>query len=97
MMQNLWKLNTAVYGLCDASRSWYLKVSQELLNKGTTKGVYGNALFYWRASSKLQGIICCHVDDFFFILTHRMQMLVIVHPKEVLSYFFVVKMENHHL
>ena len=62
----LWKLNTAVYGLCDASRSWYLKVSQELLNNGATKSVYDNALFYWRASNKLQRIICCHVDDFFF-------------------------------
>ena len=61
----LWKLNTAVYGLCDASRSWYLKVSQELLNKGATTSVYDNALFYWRASNKLQGIKCCHVDDFF--------------------------------
>ena len=62
----LWKLNTAVYGLCDASTSWYLKVSQELSNKGATKSMYDNALFYWCASDKLQGIICCHVNDLFF-------------------------------
>ena len=62
----LWKLNTAVYGLCDASRSWYPKVSQELLNKGATKSVYDNTLFYWRVSNKLQGIIWCEVDNFFF-------------------------------
>ena len=62
----LWRLNTAVYGLCEASRLWYLKVSHELLNKGATKSVYDNASFYWHVSNKLQGIICCHVDYFFF-------------------------------
>ena len=28
--------------------------------------MYHNALFYWRTSNKLQGLICCYVDDFFF-------------------------------
>ena len=27
----LWKLNTTVYGLCDAPREWYLSVKKELL------------------------------------------------------------------
>ena len=62
----LWKLNTSVYGLCDASRAWYLKVSKELLKLGATKCKYDNALFFWRENGKIQGILCCHVDDFFF-------------------------------
>ena len=78
----LWKLNTAVYGLCDASRSWYLKVSQELLNKGATKSMYDNALFCWRASDKLQGIICCHVDDFFFAGSQLFHERVIDHLRQ---------------
>ena len=78
----LWKQNTAVYDLCDASRSWYLKVSQELLNKGATKSIYDNALFYWRASDKLQGIICCHVDDFFFAGSRLFHERVIDHLRQ---------------
>ena len=78
----LWKPNTAVYGLCDASRSWYLKVSQELLNKDASKSEYDNAPFYWDASKKLQGTICCHVDDFFFAGSQLFYEKVIDHLRQ---------------
>ena len=33
----LWKLNTTVYGLCDAPREWYLIVKKELLATGVLR------------------------------------------------------------
>ena len=63
--KRLWKLNTAVYGLVDASRTWYLKVKNELSSLGAKKSIYDNALFYWQHENVMQGFMCCHVDDFF--------------------------------
>ena len=63
---NLWKLKTAVYGLVDASRAWYLTVTDELTSQGAKCSIYDNALFYRRNCGKLEGIVCCHVDDFLF-------------------------------
>ena len=60
----LWKLKTAVYGLVDAFRAWYLTVTDELTSQGAKCSIYDNALFYWRNCGKLEGIVCCHVDDF---------------------------------
>ena len=60
----LWKLKTPVYGLVDASRSWYLKVEKVLKEQGAVKSKYDDALFFWRKDGQLQGIMCCHVDDF---------------------------------
>ena len=62
---NLWKLKKTVYGLCDAPRSWYLKVSDGLVELGMEKSIYDEAVFYWRNNGSLEGIICCHVDDFY--------------------------------
>ena len=62
----LWKLKTAVYGLVDASRAWYLTVTDELTSQGAKCSIYDNALIYWRNCGKLEGIVCCHVDDFLF-------------------------------
>ena len=55
-----------VYGLSDASRAWYLKASEEIKSQGALNSMYDNALFYLRNNSELQGLICSHVDDFFF-------------------------------
>ena len=62
----LWKLKTTVYGLVDASCAWYLTVTDELTSQGAKFSVYDNALFYWRLCGKLEGIVCCHSDDFLF-------------------------------
>ena len=63
----LWKLNTSVYGLCDASRAWYLKVFDELEKCGAKRSIYDNALFFLRTESTLLEILCSHVDDFYFV------------------------------
>ena len=60
----IWKLCTSVYGLCDAPRVWYLRVKEELLRIGVKKSKFDDALFFLNLNGQLQGIICCHVDDF---------------------------------
>ena len=62
----LWRLKKPVYGLSDASRAWYLKASEEIKSQGATNSAYDNALFYLRNDTDLEGLICSHVDDFFF-------------------------------
>ena len=44
--------------------------------------MYDNALFYWHARGKLQGIICCHVDDFFFAGSRLFHERVIDHLRQ---------------
>ena len=60
----VWKLNKCVYGLADASLMWYQKVKSTLIACGGTMSKVDPAVFYWRNSENLNGIICVHVDDF---------------------------------
>ena len=83
--KNLWKLKRSVYGLQDASRSWYLKVVNELLSKGVNKSKFDNALFYYRQNDELQGVICSHVDDFLYGGSRLFHEKVIKHLKEQFS------------
>ena len=60
----VWKLKKTVYGLYDASRSWYLAVKQELKTFGM-KSVSGDeAFFSIRKDGELFGMTVLHVDDF---------------------------------
>ena len=43
----LWKLNKCVYGLCDASRHWYLKVHNVMIEHGAQVSNLDQAIFYW--------------------------------------------------
>ena len=81
----LWKLKIPVYGLVDASRSWYLKVERELNTQGAMKSKYDNALFFWRKDDQLHGIMCCHVDDFLYGGTPFFNDKVIAHLKQQFS------------
>ena len=62
----LWKLNTTIYGLNDASRSWYLNVKSELTKLGAKTCQSDPSVFVWHSNAKLNGILCTHVDDFLF-------------------------------
>ena len=42
----LWKPETTVYGLKDASRTWYLRLRDELVVLGLAASKYDEALFY---------------------------------------------------
>ena len=81
----LWKLKTAVYGLVDASRAWYLTMTDELTSQGAKCSIYDNAPFYWRNCGKLEGIVYCHVDDFLFSASQLFHDKVIRHLRNQFS------------
>ena len=60
----LWRLKRCLYGLSDAPREWYDRVSEELEGLGAKKSVYDKSVFMWHQNSVLIGIIAVHVDDF---------------------------------
>ena len=62
----IWKLQKCVYGLIDASRLWYLCVTEELKKLDATKSVHDEAIFYYHHNGKLEGIISTYVDDIFW-------------------------------
>ena len=62
----LWKLNTTIYSLNNASRSWYLNVKNELTKLGAETCQSDPFVFVWHSNAKLYGILCTHVDDFLF-------------------------------
>ena len=73
----LWKLVTTVYGLCDGPRAWYLRVKDVLLKLNTVKSKFDDSLFYWWKNNRLEGVICCHVDDFYWGGTKDFEKYVI--------------------
>ena len=59
---NLRKLRKCVCVL--SSRSWYLRVAEELAGTGVHKSMHDQAIFYWYGDGKLNGIIAAHVCYF---------------------------------
>ena len=86
----IWKLSKCVYGLSDASRSWYLTLREELLKSGAVVLKYDQAIFTWYFGDKLLGIIVTHVDDFCFAGSEIFQAKVI----ERLRHLFKIKSEE---
>ena len=86
----IWKLLKCVYGLTDASRSWYLTVKDELLKLRAESSKYDEAIFTWYYQNKLHGIITIHVDDFCFGGSKIFQTSVI----DKLRKIFKVKSED---
>ena len=74
---NVWKLSKCVYGLSNASRSWYLTLREELLKSETVVSKYDQAIFTWYFRDKLHGIIVTHIDDFCFAGSEIFQVKVI--------------------
>ena len=62
----LWKLHKCVYGLNEASRYWYTRVKEELINAEMTKSRYDDAVFYLKIDGVCHGILIIHVDDFLY-------------------------------
>ena len=62
----LWHLNKAVYGLHDANREWFLKISQVLTEQGCKASKFDHGLFRWYYEETLSGIIALHVDDLLY-------------------------------
>ena len=79
-----------VYGLADASRSWYLKLREELMKSGDVPSKYNQAIFTWHSGNKVQGIIAAHADEFCFAGSEIFQSRVI----DRLCHVFAVKSEE---
>ena len=58
----LWKLKKTVYGLADASRSWYLKLKEELIKLNGKPMKLDGSIFVWY-DKRLIGIMFVFVDD----------------------------------
>ena len=74
----LWKLKRCLYGLVDAPREWYQRVSKEMMQLGGKKSLYDKCLFVWhdKDSKKLTGILVAHVDDFQYCGTTSFQKVI---------------------
>ena len=86
----IWKLSKYVYGLTDASRSWYLTLREELLKSGVVVSKYDQVIFTWYFGNKLHGIITTHFDDFCFAGLEIFQTSVM----DRLCYLFKIKSEE---
>ena len=62
----LWKLNSTIYRLNDASISWYLNVKKELIGLGAMYVKSDLAVFICHTQSKINGLLCTHLDGFLF-------------------------------
>ena len=71
MPGKIWKLNKVVYGLCDASRSWYLKVVEVLEELGMRSNAIDPAVFTYEDQKSFQGALTIHVDDILFFGTEK--------------------------
>ena len=60
----VWKLKKTVYGLYDASRSWYFAVKDQLKKFGMKSVSGDDAFFTMNRNGKLYGMTVLHVDDF---------------------------------
>ena len=61
----IWKLKRCLYGLSDAPREWYNRLSMELKKLGGTISLYDKSMFIWHnKTGELEGLISIHVDDF---------------------------------
>ena len=73
----LWKLNISVYRLYDAPHAWYLGLKSVLEKGGAEKSKYDDAVFYLYEKNNLQGILCAHVDDFYWGGTEQFEVKII--------------------
>ena len=61
---DLMKLEKAAYGLAEAPRAWFLRLTREMLDVGLTQSSLDPCLFSLRGKDgSLQGICGVHVDD----------------------------------
>ena len=60
----IWQLNIPVYGLKDGPRRWFLKAEKVLLALGFVQSSSNKAVFFFRQSGNLKGLLALHVDDF---------------------------------
>ena len=75
-------MKSTVYGMRDAPRVWYISVKEVLLKAGAEKSKFDDSIFFWHRNGKVQRLICCHVDNFFWGGTNDFEKTVIQKLKE---------------
>ena len=62
----LWRLLKCVYGLADAPRKWYLRLTEELVRLGCKQHKIDKGLFVYTLNNALVSVLTCCVDDIAF-------------------------------
>lgn len=68
----VYKLKKAIYGLKQASRSWYERMDEVVLSVGFKKSQHEPCVYFWRDGASMV-IICVYVDDFFVFFNDEVQ------------------------
>lgn len=72
----VWRLQKTIYGLRDASRAWYIRIRDVLLQLGCQISL-DKGMFFWKSNQVLQGIINLFVDDILTAGTQQFYEVVI--------------------
>ena len=84
--EHVWRLKRCIYGLNDAPREWYNKVTEELILLGAVRSKLDNAMFMWyNDKNEVIGHLVSHVDDFVYGGTEKWQEDVIENLKRKFS------------
>ena len=76
--ESVWQLNKCVYGLNDASLSWYKKVKSVMRDCGAFVSKVDPAVFYWlNDNGSLYGVLASHGDDFFWSGSDKFEQEII--------------------
>ena len=62
----LWLLKKGVYGLADASRLWFLKFKNFLLDNNFEQLGDSDSVFMLKEAGKITGLVATHVDDIMY-------------------------------
>ena len=62
----VWKMVKSAYGLCDAPRVWYQRLSKALLKYGLRQCKYDDCVFVYSNNDVTEGLLAIHVDDLIF-------------------------------
>ena len=60
---DLYRLEKAAYGLAEAPRAWFMRLSRELREAGLTQSTLDPCLFVLRGKDEIKGVCGVHVDD----------------------------------
>ena len=60
---DLMRLEKAAYGLAEAPRAWFMRLTRELRQSGLSQSQLGPCLWYLRRNGQLLGVCGIHVDD----------------------------------
>ena len=74
----VWELNKPVYGLVDASKSWFNSVKQFLISIDGRQTTVDPSVFYWHyKDSDIHGCLLVYVDDFLWTGNSNFKDIVI--------------------